>query len=149
MNVNKLGVSLLSASAHKFNGPKGVGFLYSRGAIPNLIDGGYQEMGTRAGTENVAAIVGMAIALKKNCMKMESNTNKIKSLENVLIDRLNASGLDYIRNGVNQLPGNISLSFAGVEGEMLLHRLKPEKTGKSGVNNWICQPFYSISEKDI
>ncbi len=127
VDVNKLGITLLSASAHKFNGPKGVGFLYSRGGIPNLIDGGSQEMGARAGTENVAAIVGMAIALKKNCLEMESNTRKIKSLESTLIDRLNASGLDYIRNGANQLPGNISLSFAGVEGEMLLHRLDLKK----------------------
>lgn len=127
VDVNKLGVTLLSASAHKFNGPKGVGFLYSRGGIPNLIDGGSQEMGARAGTENVAAIVGMAIAMKKNCLEMESNTRKIKCLENVLIDRLNASGVDYIRNGINQLPGNISLSFADVEGEMLLHRLDLKK----------------------
>lgn len=127
VDVNKLGVSLLSASAHKFNGPKGVGFLYSRGGIPNLIDGGSQEMGARAGTENVAAIVGMATALKKNCLEMESNTKKINCLENTLINRLNASGLDYIRNGVNQLPGNVSLSFAGIEGEMLLHRLDLKK----------------------
>lgn len=123
VNVNELGVSLLSASAHKFNGPKGVGFLYSRGGIPNLIDGGSQEMGARAGTENIAAIVGMATALKKNCLEMESNAKKLKHLETVLINRLNISGLDYIHNGVNQLPGNISLSFADVEGEMLLHRL--------------------------
>lgn len=80
VDVNKLGVTLLSAFAHKFNGPKGVGFLYSRGGISNLIDGGFQEMGARAGTENVAAIVGMATALKKNCLEMESNTRKIKCL---------------------------------------------------------------------
>lgn len=127
VNVKKLGVSMLSASAHKFNGPKGVGFLYSNGGIPNLIDGGAQEMGARAGTENVAAIVGMATALKKNCDEMEANIKKVKSLEYLLIDRLNATGLDYIRNGTNQLPGNISLSFANTEGEMLLHRLDLKK----------------------
>lgn len=127
VDVNELGVSLLSASAHKFNGPKGIGFLYSRGGIPNLIDGGAQEMGARAGTENIAAIVGMATALKKNCLEMESNSRKINCLENILINRLDASGLDYIRNGVNQLPGNLSLSFAGAEGEMLLHRLDLKK----------------------
>lgn len=127
VNVKKLGVSMLSASAHKFNGPKGIGFLYSNGGIPNLIDGGAQEMGARAGTENVAAIVGMAIALKKNCDEMEANIKKVKSLEYLLIDRLNATGLDYIRNGTNQLPGNISLSFANTEGEMLLHRLDLKK----------------------
>ncbi len=127
INVNKLGVSLLSASAHKFNGPKGIGFLYSHGGIPNLIDGGAQEMGARAGTENVAAIVGMATALKKNCDEMEANTKKVKALEMLLINILNASGLDYLRNGTNQLPGNVSLSFAGAEGEMLLHRLDLKK----------------------
>lgn len=84
-------------------------------------------MGARAGTENIAAIVGMATALKKNCLEMESNTRKINCLENILFNKLDASGLDYIRNGVNQLPGNLSLSFAGTEGEMLLHRLDLKK----------------------
>ena len=118
---------MLSASAHKFNGPKGIGFLYSAGEIPNLIDGGAQEKGARAGTENVAAIVGMAVALEKNCLEMKANTKKILRLEKLLINRLNASGLDYIRNGTNQLPGNLSLSFADVEGEMLLHRMDLKK----------------------
>lgn len=127
VDVKKLGVSMLSASAHKFNGPKGVGFLYSKDVIPNLIDGGAQEMGARSGTENVAAIVGMATALKKNCDEMEANIKKVQSLECLLIDRLNTTGLDYIRNGTNQLPGNISLSFANAEGEMLLHRLDLKK----------------------
>ena len=127
IDVKDLGVSMLSASAHKFNGPKGIGFLYSAGEIPNLIDGGAQEKGARAGTENVAAIVGMAVALEKNCLEMKANTKKILRLEKLLINRLNASGLDYIRNGTNQLPGNLSLSFADVEGEMLLHRMDLKK----------------------
>lgn len=127
IDVKDLGVSMLSASAHKFNGPKGVGFLYSKGGLGNYIDGGSQEMGRRAGTENVAAIVGMAAALKKNIANFEKNIKHVKVLENLLIDRLNQSGIDYIRNGINQLPGNISLSFAGVEGEMLLHRLDLQK----------------------
>ena len=127
IDVNKLGVSSLSASAHKFNGPKGVGFLYSRSSLANLIDGGSQERGLRAGTENVAAIVGMAVALKKNCQNLKENEMHIRRLEEVLLGRLNASGLDYIRNGVNQLPGNISLSFANAEGEMILHRMDLKK----------------------
>ena len=127
IDVKKLGVSMLSASAHKFNGPKGIGFLYSTGGIPNLIDGGTQEKGHRAGTENVAAIVGMAVALEKNCLQMKANIEKILGLEQLLINKLDASGLDYIRNGVNQLPGNISLSFANAEGEMLLHRMDLKK----------------------
>ena len=127
IDVNELGVSSLSASAHKFNGPKGVGFLYSRSSMANLIDGGSQEKGLRAGTENVAAIVGMAVALKKNCQNLKENEMHIRRLEEVLLGRLNASGLDYIRNGVNQLPGIISLSFANAEGEMILHRMDLKK----------------------
>lgn len=127
VDVKQLGVSMLSASAHKFNGPKGVGFLYSRSGLANFIDGGNQEMGLRAGTENIAGIVGMAVALKKNCIEMAIHEKKIRELEGLLIDRLNHSGLDYIRNGTNQLPGNISLSFADTEGEMLLHRMDLKK----------------------
>ncbi len=127
IDVHDLGVSTLSASAHKFNGPKGVGFLYSRSSIANLIDGGSQERGLRAGTENVAAIVGMAVALKKNCQSITANEEHIRHLEDVLFGKLNASGLDFIRNGINQLPGNISLSFANAEGEMILHRLDLKK----------------------
>lgn len=127
IDVNDLGISTLSASAHKFNGPKGVGFLYSRSNIANLIDGGSQENGLRAGTENVAAIVGMAVALRNNCQNLEKNEAHIRYLEEVLLGKLNVSGLDFIRNGINQLPGNISLSFADVEGEMILHRLDLKK----------------------
>lgn len=127
IDVKRLGVTMLSASAHKFNGPKGIGFLYARGGIASLIDGGAQEMGSRAGTENVAAIVGMAMALKKNCAEMEANIKKVNNLEEIFIDRLNSLGLDYVRNGTNHLPGNISISFAGVEGELLLHRLDLKK----------------------
>lgn len=151
IDVKELGVSMLSASAHKFNGPKGIGFLYSKGGLPNYIDGGAQEMGRRAGTENVAAIVGMAVALKKNCVAMEENINHITLLENLLLERLNQSGLDYIRNGTNQLPGNVSLSFAGVEGEMLLHRLDLQKicvsTGSAcdSVNTQISHVIKAIS----
>ncbi len=151
INVKDLGVSMLSASAHKFNGPKGIGFLYSKGGLTNYIDGGAQEMGHRAGTENIAAIVGMAVALKKNCDAMEENTRHIKFLENLLLDRLNQLGLDYMRNGINHLPGNISLSFAGVEGEMLLHRLDLQKicvsTGSAcdSVNTQISHVIKAIS----
>ena len=127
IDVHDLGISTLSASAHKFNGPKGVGFLYSKSSIANLIDGGSQERGLRAGTENVAAIVGMAVALKKNCQSIRANEEHIRRLEEVLLGKLNASGLDFIRNGIKQLPGNISLSFANAEGEMILHRLDLKK----------------------
>ena len=126
VNVNELGVDMLSASAHKFNGPKGVGFLYIRRGtrISPYQDGGSQEKYMRAGTENVAGIVGMAAALEKNCSDLDAYGLRMKELERILTDRLNAAGIDYIRNGgAYRLPGNLSLSFYESDGEMLLHRL--------------------------
>ena len=126
VNVQKLGVDMLSASAHKFNGPKGIGFIYIRKgtSIYPLINGGQQENGMRAGTENIAFIVAMATALKKSCSDMEMNTKKLLSLEQVFLDLLNSAGIDFIRNGSeNHIPGNVSISFKGQSGEMLLHRL--------------------------
>lgn len=125
IDVDALGVDLLSASAHKFNGPKGVGFLYIRKGthINAFNDGGAQEFGLRAGTENIASIVGMAEALRINCEAMERNSAHILLLEKRLLTQLKASGLEFRRNGTNHVPGNISLSFRNAEGEMLLHRL--------------------------
>ena len=126
VDVKKLGVDMLSASAHKFNGPKGIGFLYIKKGTPiyPLINGGQQENSMRAGTENIAFIVAMAAALKKNCSDMEINTKRLLSLEQVFLDRLNSAGIDFIRNGSeNHIPGNVSVSFKGQSGEMLLHRL--------------------------
>lgn len=126
IDVHHLGIDMLSASAHKFNGPKGIGFLYVKKGIDinAYIDGGVQERGRRAGTENVAAIVGMAEALKKNCQEMVDIGNNLKHLTERLLDGLAEAGVDFIRNGSkNGIPGNISLSFRGYEGESLLHRL--------------------------
>ena len=126
INVNVLGVDFLSASAHKFNGPKGIGFLYIRKgtSITSFNDGGAQEHGYRAGTENVVGIVGMAQALKDNCAQMDTFNRKMSELEKSLIRTLDEAGLDYIRNGAkNHVPGNVSLSFKDSDGEMLLHRL--------------------------
>ena len=126
VDVKELGVDLLSASAHKFNGPKGIGFLYVKKGTPiaQYSNGGSQEFGLRAGTENVASIVGMAVALKKNCDAIEQNAKYLLQLEAILVDRLRQLGLDFIRNGaVQHIPGNISLSFRGEDGETLLHRL--------------------------
>ncbi len=130
VDVHKLEVDMLSASAHKFNGPKGIGFLYLKKGmeIPPFIDGGSQEYGLRAGTENVASIVAMAVALKNNFKEMEYNRAHLRNLEAVLLDKLNSSSLDFIRNGSdNRIPGNISLSFKNAEGEMLLHRMDLQK----------------------
>ena len=126
INVKNLNVDLLSASAHKFNGPKGIGFLYiKRGTdLYPFLDGGSQEQALRAGTENVAAIVGMSFALKKNCDSISENREYLQNLENRMLSGFRALGLDFIRNGAeNHLPGNVSVSFKDSDGEMLLHRL--------------------------
>jgi len=124
IDVQELGIDMLSASAHKFNGPKGIGFLYIRRGtrIIPYADGGAQENQHRAGTENVASIVGMATALKENCVAMSKNTTHIQGLEHQLIDALHVSYIPFVRNGSdNKLPGLISLSFAGADGEAILH----------------------------
>lgn len=126
IDVHALNIDFLSASAHKFNGPKGIGFLYIRkGAeIEPFSDGGAQEFGMRAGTENIASIVGMATALQKNCSQIVETEKRILKLEQIILNALEASGIDFHRNGaVPHIPGNLSLSFRGFEGEMLLHRL--------------------------
>ena len=126
VGVSKLGVDFLSASAHKFHGPKGVGFLYIRKGSKLLpyADGGAQEQGLRAGTENVASIVGMAAALRENCHGLVENQRHILRLEQQLIQRLRASGSPYVQNGGDaRLPGLLSLSFPGKDGEAVLHRM--------------------------
>lgn len=126
IDVKTLNVDMLSASAHKFNGPKGIGFLYIHNGtkvIPYQ-HGGAQEHKMRAGTENIASIVGMAVALKKNCDSLASNMSYISSLEDRLLSFLRSSGVNYVRNGAtDHIPGNISLSFIGKDGEAILHRM--------------------------
>lgn len=126
LNVKELGVDMLSASAHKFNGPKGIGFLYLRKGVKtcSFVDGGAQELGFRAGTENIASIVGMATALKKNVVDLEANQKYVMSLEKLLLDKLGGCGVPFVRNGGDYaLPGVISLSFEGKDGEAILHRM--------------------------
>lgn len=126
VDVEKLGVDLLSGSAHKFNGPKGIGFLYirNRTEIVSYIDGGSQERGYRSGTENVSSIVGMAVALKKNCKSIEHNMLYLKNIEKTLLNTLSESKIDYIHNGGEErIPGNVNLSIRNGNGEQLLHRL--------------------------
>ena len=127
INVRETGVDYLSASAHKFCGPKGIGFLYHRRGAPILpmINGGGQEAGFRAGTENAASIVGMATALKKSCQNLDKNTKYIINLEAALLASLTRAGIPFLQNGkgVSRLPGLISLSFPGKDGEAILHRM--------------------------
>lgn len=126
IDVKELSIDLLSASAHKFNGVKGCGFLYIRKGcqIYSYFDGGLQESGIRAGTENIAGIVCMATALKNNCDNLQKNRKVILELEQGLLDRLAGTGIPFTRNGgANALPGLISLSFPGADGESILHRM--------------------------
>jgi len=124
VNVAELGVDLLSLSAHKFNGPKGVGVLYVRNGvkIDNLIHGGGQERGKRAATENVAGIVGLATALEIACNNMEENTAYCRKLQKKLIDGIEAK-IPYCRlNGSrnNRSCNNVNFSFKYIEGESIL-----------------------------
>lgn len=130
VNVKKLGVDFLSASAHKFNGPKGIGFLYINKEIKDKLqiipfhDGGQQEFGLRAGTEDVASIVAMAKALEKNCSSLDNNIERVSRLERLLLSGLKDAGVPFLRNGEgNHLPGVLNLSFENMEGETLMHRM--------------------------
>ena len=123
IDVKAQNIDMLSLSGHKFHGPKGSGVLYARKGIPlvNVIEGGAQERGKRAGTENLPAIVGMAAALKEACDHIDENAAKVSALRDKLI-----SGLSKIPhsalNGdpVHRLPGNVNFCFEGIEGESLL-----------------------------
>jgi len=123
IDVKAQNIDMLSLSAHKFHGPKGVGALYVRRGFPlvNVIEGGAQERGKRAGTENIAGICSLAAAMKDACDHLEENMAKVKAMRDRLIE-----GLTQIPhcalNGdpVNRLPGNVSFCFEGIEGESLL-----------------------------
>lgn len=126
IDVHALGVDMLSASAHKFNGPKGIGFLYIKNGITihPYMDGGSQEKNMRAGTENVASIAGMAAALKMNVARLSDERKRLQGIEDTFICALKESDLNFIRNGSEyHLPGNVNISFKDADGEMLLHRL--------------------------
>lgn len=123
LNVTRDNVDLLSLSAHKFHGPKGVGVLYAkRGtAINNLLEGGAQERAKRAGTENVAGIVGLSVALREACENLDENYKKVKELRDYLEDNLlKIEGSVLNGDKIGRLPGTTNISFAGIEGESLL-----------------------------
>ncbi|HOJ36533.1 MAG TPA: aminotransferase class V-fold PLP-dependent enzyme, partial [Clostridiales bacterium] len=124
INVKEMNIDMLSFSAHKFHGPKGIGGLYVRKGIRllPLIEGGAQERGLRAGTENVAAVVGMAAALKEQVENMEKNAEKLTKMRDRLIDSILKEVPRVRLNGdrVKRLPGNVNFCFEGIEGEALL-----------------------------
>lgn len=123
IDVKREKIGLLSASAHKFYGPKGVGFLYARKGIvlTNLIDGGAQERGKRAGTENVPGIAAMAAALKESVAEMAEESARLTKLRDRLIAGLSEIPHSALNgDAVRRLPGNVSFCFEGIEGESLL-----------------------------
>lgn len=124
LTVQECHIDLLSASAHKFNGPKGAGFLYvgKKAGIRSFIHGGQQERGRRAGTENVPGIVGMAAAARRAHEHMEERAQKERMLRDYLIGRIEAEIPDVALNGhrTKRLPNNVNFSFADMEGETML-----------------------------
>ena len=122
INVKEENIDMLSLSAHKFHGPKGVGLLYARKGVrlTNIIEGGAQERGKRAGTENIPGIVGMVAALKEANANIDANAEKVSALRDRLIEGLEKiphSALNGDRT--KRLPGNVSFCFEGIEGESL------------------------------
>ena len=123
IDVKAQNIDMLSISSHKFHGPKGAGALYVRKGIPilNLIEGGAQERGKRAGTENVPAIVGMAAALKESCESLDKNFNYVKSLRNMIAGELSKIPHSKINGDLERgLAGTLNMCFEGIEGESLL-----------------------------
>ena len=123
IDVQAQSIDLLSLSAHKFHGPKGIGVLYAKQGLPlvNVIEGGAQERGKRAGTENLPAIMGMAAALKDACGRMQENAEKVSALRDRLIAGLSKIPHSALNGDpVHRLPGNVSFCFEGIEGESLL-----------------------------
>ena len=139
IDVKAQNIDMLSLSGHKFHGPKGVGALYCRRGLPlvNIIEGGAQERGKRAGTENLPAICGMAAALQDACDHMEENMAKVRLMRDKLIEEL--SKIPHCAlNGdpINRLPGNVSFCFEGIEGEALLLLL--DMKGVAGSSGSAC-----------
>lgn len=123
VNVKDMNCDMLSVSAHKFHGPKGVGFLYARKGIllTNIIYGGAQERNKRAGTENMASIVGMATAIKDATDHIQENAEKVTAMRNRLIDGLKGIERSRINGDLeHHLPGTLNMCFEGIEGESLL-----------------------------
>ena len=123
IDVNEMNIDMLSMSGHKFHAPKGVGVLYARKGLPlfNIIEGGAQERGKRAGTENMAGIVALAAALKESCDSIDENTAKIIPMRDKLFTELSKIPHSKINGSLeHHVPGTVNMCFEGIEGESLL-----------------------------
>ena len=129
IDVEAMNIDMLSISGHKFHAPKGVGVLYAKKNMPlvNIIEGGAQERGKRAGTENVAGIVALAAALKESCDHIEENTAKIIPMRDRLFTELSKIPHSKINGSLeHHVPGTVNMCFEGIEGESLLLLLDKE-----------------------
>ena len=123
IDVKAQNIDMLSLSGHKFHGPKGVGVLYARQGIPltNIIEGGAQERGKRAGTENIPGIMGLAAALEESCGHIDEAIPRLTKLRDKLINGLSQIPHSALNGDpVHRLPGNVNFCFEGIEGESLL-----------------------------
>jgi len=129
IDVKAMDIDMLSMSGHKFHAPKGIGVLYARRGMPltNIIEGGAQERGKRAGTENVAGIMALAAALKESCENMEANTARIIPMRDKLFAELSKIPHSKINGSLeHHVPGTVNMCFEGIEGESLLLKLDDE-----------------------
>lgn len=152
LDVQTLNVDLLTASAHKFHGPKGIGFLYVRTGyeLTRCFEGGHQERQMRPGTENVPGIVGMAVALKKSINHMEANTNTISLVSSYLVENLKSIPYSRLNGDIhNKFPGIMNYTFEGIEGERLVLELDKEgiavSTGSSCMSGEISPSHVLLS----
>ena len=156
LDVHELGVDLLSISAHKFYGPKGVGVLYVRSGVelPALLHGGGQEFGRRSGTENVAGIVGLAAALERSAAEREERVQRIGALRDVLEMGIRSEIADVRINGAGapRLPNHLNVSFAHADSESLLMRLDLEGiavSAGSACTSGVLEPSHVIAALGI
>ena len=122
IDLNELSIDLMSVSAHKFYGPKGIGALFIRKGIDlnPILDGGGQELNLRPGTENIAGIAGLGLAIKESCEHIEKNIKHIKNLETRFIEQLNNYKINYILHIKDRLPGVLAIAFPKIDGQSLL-----------------------------
>ena len=133
IDLKKINIDLMSLSAHKFYGPKGVGALFIRKGIDldPILNGGGQELNLRPGTENIAGIAGLGFAISKACNYIDKNTHHIKNLENIFIKNLDKYNINYVLHIKDRLPGVFAIGFPNIDGQSLLIALDLKGIGAS------------------